>query len=65
MLCFEICINCMILENRDGDVYAALRDCIDALHIESNYAKAHLRLEFSFSFVLIFSISRLPLCVYL
>lgn len=30
--------------NRDGDLYAALRDCHSALHIDPNHLKAHFRL---------------------
>ena len=29
---------------RDGDVYAALRDCYTALHLDINHMKAHFRL---------------------
>lgn len=29
---------------RDGDVYAALRDCYIALHLDVNHMKAHFRL---------------------
>jgi len=29
---------------RDGDVYAALRDCYAALHLDINHLKAHFRL---------------------
>jgi len=28
---------------RDGDIYAALRDCHRALHLDPNHTKAHFR----------------------
>jgi len=33
-----------VLTVRDGDVYAALRDCYTALHLDVNHMKAHFRL---------------------
>jgi len=33
-----------LLVARDGDVYAALRDCYTALHFDVNHMKAHFRL---------------------
>jgi len=34
----------IIMFVRDGDVYAALRDCYTALHLDVNHMKAHFRL---------------------
>lgn len=33
-----------IISNRDGDLYAALRDCYEALRLDPYYMKAHFRL---------------------
>jgi len=34
----------LLMVVRDGDVYAALRDCYTALHFDVNHMKAHFRL---------------------
>jgi len=38
------CILTRVLVVRDGDVYAALRDCYTALQLDVNHVKAHFRL---------------------
>jgi len=39
-----IWLNVVVLIVRDGDTYAALRDCYTALHLDVNHMKAHFRL---------------------
>lgn len=35
--------NCFFVLYRDGDIYAALRDCYRALGLDPNHTKAHFR----------------------
>jgi hypothetical protein len=41
---FSLCECCVMFStNRDGDVYAAMRDCHTALQLDPDHMKAHFR----------------------
>ena len=42
VISYVLCVSCLII--RDGDIYAALRDCHSALCLDARHRKAHFRL---------------------
>lgn len=46
MLCVDddVCVYLLLFVVRDGDLYAALRDCHSAIRLDRDHLKAHFRL---------------------